>query len=184
MRDSLILTLAGLLVYNATNGSGSAYGKLLAVFAVLTILAYAWVSRTMRRSNRMRYYQIGSLLIASSTIVLVLWPSLAGAIYYGVVNAIATPMYANPYTIIMMNAIQDYAAQENIVGRVIAKEAYLSIGRCLGMVLIVLCSLLLPETLYLPTAVVMCSLFPVILTLYATVYHRERDRQKQLGLVK
>ena len=43
---------------------------------------------------------------------------------------------------------------------------------------------LLPETLYLPTAVVMCSLFPVILTLYATVYHRERDRQKQLGLVK
>ena len=66
----------------------------------------------------------------------------------------------------------------------IAKEAYLSIGRCLGMVLIVLCSLLLPETLYLPTAVVMCSLFPVILTLYATVYHRERDRQKQLGLVK
>lgn len=184
MRDSLILTLAGLLVYNATNGSGSAYGKLLAIFAVLTILAYAWVSRTMRRSNRMRYYQIGSLLIASSTIVLVLWPTLAGAIYYGVVNAIATPMYANPYTIIMMNAIQDYAAQENIVGRVIAKEAYLSIGRCLGMVLIVLCSLLLPETLYLPTAVVMCSLFPVILTLYATVYHRERDRQKQLGLVK
>ena len=184
MRDSLILTLAGLLVYNATNGSGSAYGKLLAIFAVLTILAYAWVSRTMRRSNRMRYYQIGSLLIASSTIVLVLWPTLAGAIYYGVVNAIATPMYANPYTIIMMNAIQDYADQENIVGRVIAKEAYLSIGRCLGMVLIVLCSLLLPETLYLPTAVVMCSLFPVILTLYATVYHRERDRQKQLGLVK
>ncbi len=172
MRDSLILTLAGLLVYNATNGSGSAYGKLLAIFAVLTILAYAWVSRTMRRSNRMRYYQIGSLLIASSTIVLVLWPSLAGAIY------------ANPYTIIMMNASQDYADQENIVGRVIAKEAYLSIGRCLGMVLIVLCSLLLPETLYLPTAVVMCSLFPVILTLYATVYHRERDRQKQLGLVK
>ena len=35
----------------------------------------------------------------------------------------------------MMNAIQDYAAQENVVGRVIAKEAYLSIGRCLGMVL-------------------------------------------------
>ncbi|MFR0978298.1 MAG: MFS transporter [Holdemania filiformis] len=61
MRDSLILTLAGLLVYNATNGSGSAYGKLLAIFAVLTILAYAWVSRTMRRSNRM-HYQIGSLL--------------------------------------------------------------------------------------------------------------------------
>ena len=184
MRDSLILTLAGLLVYNATNGSGSAYGKLLAVFAVLTILAYAWVSRTMRRRNRMRYYQIGAVLIASSTIVLVLWPTLAGAVYYGVVNAIATPMYANPYQIIMMNAIQDYAETENIVGRVIAKESYLSIGRCLGMVMIVLCSWILPESLYLPAAVVLCSLFPVILVVYATFYHKQRDHQKQLGIVR
>ena len=184
MRDSLILTLAGLLVYNATNGSGSAYGKLLAVFAVLTILAYAWVSRTMRRRNRMRYYQIGAVLIASSTIVLVLWPTLAGAVYYGVVNAIATPMYANPYQIIMMNAIQDYAETENIVGRVIAKESYLSIGRCLGMVMIVLCSWILPESLYLPAAVVLCSLFPVILVVYATFYHKQRDHLKAQGLVK
>ena len=165
-------------------GSGSAYGKLLAVFAVLTILAYAWVSRTMRRRNRMRYYQIGAVLIASSTIVLVLWPTLAGAVYYGVVNAIATPMYANPYQIIMMNAIQDYAETENIVGRVIAKESYLSIGRCLGMVMIVLCSWILPESLYLPAAVVLCSLFPVILVVYATFYHKQRDHQKQLGIVR
>lgn len=184
MRDSLTLTLAGLLVYNATGGSGSAYGKLLAVFAVMTIAAYAWVSHKMRRNNRMRYYQAGAVLIASSTIVLVLFPSLAGAVYYGAVNAIATPMYANPYQIIMMNAIQDYAAEENVVGRVIAKESYLSIGRCLGMALIVLCSWILPEALYLPTAVIMCSLFPVILIVYATVYHRDRDARKQQGLVQ
>ena len=32
------------------------------------------------------------------------------AVYYGVVNALSTPMYANPYQIIVMNAIADYAA--------------------------------------------------------------------------
>ena len=181
MRDSLILTLAGLLVYNATNGSGSTYGKLLAVFAVLTILSYGIVSRAMHRHNRLRFYQVGGVLIASSTIVLALVPNLWGAIYYGVVNAIATPMYANPYTIIMMNAVQDYAENENILGRIIAKETYLTLGRCSGMILIVIFSMILPETVYLPVSVVICSLFSVVVVIYATVYHRKRDRLKSLG---
>ena len=37
-------------------------------------------------------------------------------------------MYANPYQIIVMNAIADYAAQENIVGRVIVRETYQSVS--------------------------------------------------------
>ena len=36
----LSLTLAGLLVYNATQGSGSTYGKLLAFFALISIVAF------------------------------------------------------------------------------------------------------------------------------------------------
>ena len=184
MRDSLILTLAGLLVYNATNGSGSAYGRLLALFAVISILAFAFVSRTMRRNNRMRFYQIGAVLIASSAVVLVLCPTLGGAVYYGVVNALSTPMYANPYQIIVMNAIADYASQENIVGRVIVRETYQSIGRCLGMAMIVLCSWVFPSSLYLPIAVIFCSAFPIAMAVYATIYHRRRDQLKAQGLVK
>ena len=181
MRDSLVLTLSGLLVYNATGGSGSIYGRLLAVFAVITIGSYRFVAVHMRRDNRMVYYRIGSVLLASSTIVLVLCPNLFGAIYFGVVNAIATPMYSNPWQIIMMNAIQDYAGSENVVGRVIAKETYQSVGRCLGMTCIVLCYLWLPDSLYLPVSVIFCSSFPVILTVYATGYHRRRDRLKVAG---
>ena len=181
MHNSLSLTLAGLLVYNATQGSGSTYGKLLAFFALISIIAFALVSRAMHRRNRMRFYAV---LIASSAVVLVLWPTLGGAVYYGVVNALSTPMYANPYQIIVMNAIADYAAQENIVGRVIVRETYQSIGRCLGMAAIVLCSWILPETLYLPVAVIFCSCFPIAMAVYATIYHRRRDQLKAQGLVK
>ena len=184
MHNSLSLTLAGLLVYNATQGSGSTYGKLLAFFALISIVAFALVSRAMHRRNRMRFYQIGAVLIASSAVVLVLCPTLGGAVYYGVVNALSTPMYANPYQIIVMNAIADYAAQENIVGRVIVRETYQSIGRCLGMAAIVLCSWILPETLYLPVAVIFCSLFPIAMAVYATIYHHRRDQLKAQGLVK
>ena len=100
------------------------------------------------------------MLIASSTIVLVLVPNLVGAIYYGVVNAIATPFYANAYQIITMNCIAEYK-DENLTGRVIAKEIYLSMGRIGGMVLIVLCYLILGEEMYLLVAVLFISMFPI-----------------------
>ena len=140
-------------------------------------------SRAMHRHNRIHFYQLGGVLIASSTIVLALVPNLWGAVYYGIVNAIATPMYANPYTIIMMNAVQDYAEKENVLGRIIAKETYLTFGRCTGMILIVIFSKILPETVYLPVSVVICSMFPVVLVIYATFYHHHRDRLKSAGLV-
>ena len=167
MRDALILTLAGLLVYNATGSSGGAYGKLLTLFALISIVSYRVFSRRLRGKNLYRLFGLGSFLISSSTIVLVLVPNLFGAIYYGVVNALATPLYSNPYSLIAMNNIQKYAEDENIIGRVIVKEVYLSIGRCLGMFLIVMASWILPENLYLPVSVIFCSLFPLILFWYA-----------------
>lgn len=183
MRDSLILTLSGLLVYNAAGASGGLYSRLLAVFALISIVAYRFVAATMKRSNRMHYYRIGSYLLASSTIVLVLFPTVWGAIYFGVVNALSTPMYSNAWQIIVMNATQDYAENENVVGRVIARETWQSIGRCLGMFCIVLCYLLLPESIYLEVSVIFCSSFPIILSTYATIYHRKRDRLKKAGLL-
>lgn len=170
MRDSLILTLTGLLVYNATGGKGSLYSQLLTVFAIASIGAYYILAKKMNKGNLYFFYKIGAYLIASSTIILVIFPTMFGAIYYGIVNAIATPMYANPYQVIMMNNIQKYEKKENIVGRVIAKEIYLSAGRCFGMFCIVMCSMILPNKLYLPVSVIFCSLFPIILVYYAKRY--------------
>ena len=171
MRDALTLTLAGLLVYNATNGSGSIYSSLLTIFALISILSYRFVSRRLRASNLHRFFTWGSILISSSTMVLVLVPNLIGAIYYGVVNALSAPLYGNPFSLLSMNNIQTYAEKENMIGRVIAKEIYLSFGRCFGMLLIVLASLVLPSHLYLPVSVIFCSLFPIILIFYTRNMH-------------
>lgn len=179
-RDSLILALAGLLVYNATNGSGSLYGKLLALFAVLSVLSYVFVSKKMVRKNRMKYYTWGAIFLSSATIVLVLFPNIYGALYYGVMNAIATPFYANAYNIITMNALNDYAQQENLVGRVIAKEIYLSVSRCIGMLFIVLCHAILSEEMYLYVSVLILSLSPIVLVINSNLYHKRRDQMKKM----
>ena len=179
-RDSLILSLTGLLIYNATNGSGSFYGKLLAFFSLLTIIAYAIASKIIRRHNRIKYYTYGAIFISSATIILVLIPNLLGALYYGIVNAIATPFYTIPLSIISMNAINDYSKTENLAGRIIAKETYLSLSRCLGMLFIVLCEKIFPGNIYLYVSVLILSLSPIVLVIYANIYHKKRDGAKQL----
>ena len=172
-RDSMMLTLTGIMVYNATGGSGSLYGRLLAVFALIAIIVFRIVSKRMNSDNLMKFYGVGSVLIASCTIVLVLVPNIYGAVYYGVVNAIGTPMFNTAYSIISMNIVQDYTSRENIVGRMIAKETALSLSRCLGMALIVVFYLVLPENLYLQVSVILLSLTAVFSYLYAQNYYNK-----------
>ncbi len=179
-RDSLILALAGLLVYNATSGSGSLYGKLLAFFSFMSIISYMYVSKRMVKENRMKYYTWGAIFLASSSMALVLFPNIYGAIYYGIVNSVSYAFYGSAFNIITMNAINDYAQNENLVGRVIAKETYLSVSRCIAMLFIVACNYLLPENLYLYVSVILLSCFPIILVIYANIYHKKRDALKNI----
>ena len=165
LRDSLILTLAGLLVYNATGGNGSSYSKLLALFAVIAITSFAILIRKMNNRNRDKYYLAGCILTASSTMVLVLWPTMGGAIYYGLVNALASPMFTNPYNVLYMNAISGFK-NENLIGRVIGREIAMTIGRCSGMLFIVLVYMIFGEPCYLPISVTLLSLAPVFQYLY------------------
>ena len=140
-----------------------------------------FVSKTMVRTNRMKYYTLGAIFLSTSTIVLVVFPNIYGAIYYGVVNAIASAFYSSPFNLIAMNALNDYDKQENIVGRVIARETYLTISRCLGMLFIVLCNKMFSETIYLYVSVITLSLSPIVLAAYSNIYHKKRDAMKSLN---
>ncbi len=175
INNSLSLMLAGLLVFNATGSSGGLYSNLLAVFAIMAIIAYFWCSRTLSRPKILKYYLLGSIWLASATIVLALVPNIWGAIYYGVVNAMATAFYNNAYTLLGMSAIGAYEGEENITGRVIAREAYLSFGRISGMCLIVLASFILPENLFLPVSVVVVSLFSVAAAEFTRIEFKRHD---------
>lgn len=174
MRDSLILTLAGLLVYNATDAQGSFYSRLLVLFAIVSIIFYIISAKVIKRRNLYFCYCVGAVFISSSTIVLVLFSNIAGAIYYGLVNAMATPFYANAYQLINVKQIQKFKEKENLIGRVIAKEIYLTCGRCLGMLCIIVSSFVFSENLYLIVSVFFCSLFPIILVVYASKYELHR----------
>lgn len=174
VRDSLVLMLTGLLIYRATGGSGSTYGRLLAVFAMISIAAFYIAGKIITRKNRLKMYQFGALFTAISTVILVLFPTTAGAIAFGILASLVAPFYVLPFQIITMNATSDYM-DENIMGHIISKEIGITSGRLLGMLTIIAFSFIFPEEIFLPLAVIFCSMFPLILVIYATVYHNSRE---------
>lgn len=180
IRDSMLIVMTGILIFNATGGRGSLYGDLLTGFAVLNLIANTVASRVIQRNNRIHVYYYGALLLFTSTMMLVLVPNLIGAVYFGLVNALAIPFVSNTFNIIMMNAMQDYAEYENITGRVIAREFALNGGRLLGMAMTIALSFILPESYSLIAAVTFCSAAIVVLVLYAKKYHTKRDALKQI----
>lgn len=179
IRDSLLIVLTSILIYNATGGSGSMYGDLLTGFALLNLIANFVARKLIRRDNRLKMYIYGAFLLFTSTMVLVLSPNIYGAVYFGLVNAIGNPFMMNTFSIIMMNALQDYMEDENIFGRIIAKEFAMNGGRLIGMGSILLFASFMPEPYSLIVAVLFCSSFALILVAYAHNYHKQRDLTKR-----
>jgi MFS transporter, YQGE family, putative transporter len=180
VRDSLVLMLTGLLIYRATGGSGSTYGRLLALFALISIASFYVSGKVITRQNRLKMYQYGALFTAMSTVILVLIPTTAGAIAFGILASVVAPFYVIPFQIITMNATSDYMEKENILGYIISKEIGITSGRLLGMLTIITFSFIFPDEIFLPLAVIFCSMFPVILAIYATIYHHRRDKEKAM----
>ena len=178
VRDSLVLMLTGLLIYRATGGSGSTYGRLLAVFAMISIASFYLAGKVITRENRLRMYQFGAFFTAISTTILVLIPTTEGAIAFGILASLVAPFYVIPIQIITMNAMSDYMESENILGYVISKEIGITVGRLLGMLTIISFSFIFPEVIFLPLAVIFCSMFPIVLVIYATNYHNKRETEK------
>jgi MFS transporter, YQGE family, putative transporter len=178
IRDSITLVLTGLMLYAAIGNNGSLYSRLLIGFAVIGIIASAIVRKVQNRRNRLTLYTYSAFVLFTATMILVLSPNVIGGIVYGVLNAFAAPFFINPYSIIVMNAMQDYTERGSVYGHMIIKEVMLNIGRLIGMGFILLSYSILPVELYLPVAVFSSAIFAPILVLYANRYHHRRDALK------
>lgn len=166
IRDSILLTLTGLLVYDAVGGVGSVYSRLLILFSLTSISSYVFIGKKINDQNRFFLLVLSGLMISSSAVVLVLFPNFYGALYFGVVDGLAVPIYYNIYQFDYMEVINKYRDQENMMGRVIAREAHLGIGRIVGMSFILACYFLLPKSLYMIVGIIVCSTAPLLTIAY------------------
>jgi len=48
------------------------------------------------------------------------------------------------------------------------------------MLTIITFSVIFPQDIFLTLAVIFCSMFPILLVIYATMYHHRRDKEKAM----
>lgn len=164
LRDSLVLVTTGLLIYNATGGSGSVYSRLLALFALVNIVAFEVVRRFNTSKRMMPFFIFGGFIMTFSLPLLVYVPTLLGAATYGLLASWAGPFYVVPLQTIAMRAIGSHMMHTNMFSLVISREMALTSGRVLGMLFVVGLSLFFPLN-FITIAVTALSIFPLGLTL-------------------
>ena len=155
LRDGLGLNTISLLVYNAAGGSNT-YSKLNILFSIITILTYRVINRFLQRDKIDKTMKLGVLLKIISTYSLLYFPSVAGAIVYGVGNAFAAVLYDHSYSYLSAAIIGRYEGE--MTARIVAKETCLSISRCCSMLFVLICYKYLPENIYLYVSVTILTL--------------------------
>ena len=158
LRNGLELNTINLLIYNASK-NGTTYSKLNILFSVITIVTFRVIVRFLDRDSMNKTFKIGVVLKVVSTLILIFIPNMTGAIIFGVLNAFSLVLYDNNYNIISANIIGRY--RDEMTSRVVARETYLSFGRCLAMGFVILCYALLPENIYLQVSVFILTLTPI-----------------------
>lgn len=174
LRDSLVLVTTGLLIYNATGGSGSVYSRLLALFALVNIIAFEVVRRFNTPKTMMSYFIFGGAIMTFSLPLLVYVPTLLGAATYGLLASWAGPFYVVPLQTISMKAIGEHMGKTNMFSLVIAREISLTSGRVGGMIFVVGLSLFFPQH-FIIIAVSVLSVFPLLLTLISSHVLRQKS---------
>lgn len=158
-RNALELNTISILVYNAA-GSGGTYSRLQILFSFMTIIAFRVVGRLLNRDRIEMTFKTGVVLKILCLVILIVMPNTVGAIIYGVSNALAMVFYDNSYNFLSANIIGRY--QNEMTARVVVRETYLSVARCLAMGFIILCYRYLPGNLYLQVSTLIISLAPIM----------------------
>lgn len=153
LNSSIYLSLTGILLFNAINNN-KIYSRLSVVFAIVSVISNTLISKIKNTSN---IFRIGSFIRFISILVLLFVKNIYGAVFFGVVNAIASVLYENSYNITSGYIIDYYISERT--GRIVTRETYLTIGRCLGLLFIILCNYILGEKYYLHISVCTLSIF-------------------------
>ena len=173
VRDAAVMSLTGILIYQAV-GNGTAYGRLLAVFAIVATISNYIVGKIVRKNNRIFYLAIGATGLFISGMSLVVIPGIAGAITHGMLANLFFAFMSIPYSIIAMNIISDYMKNENVIGRTTCREVMTATGRVFGLAILVLIITLFDGTTGLKAALIVLYCFNLLIGLSTIEYNHKK----------
>ncbi|MFV0379364.1 MAG: MFS transporter [Anaerorhabdus sp.] len=173
IRDSLLLTLTGLLIFEALGTNGTLYSNLLIFFSFITVVAHMFLAKRVQRPFNMKIFFVSSIALTLSTIVLAYFPNMFGAVFFGVVNGASLPLVSNTYQKDYMEIISQYRTSENMIGRIISRDIFFTVGRMIGMSAIVLAFYIFPNDTYILYSVSLVSLSSIVVAFVIYNYRKK-----------
>jgi len=177
-RDAAVMSLTGILIYQAVE-NGTAYGRLLAVLALIATLSNYIIGKVVQKSNRLKFLLIGTVGIFFSGISLVVLPGLWGAVAHGSLANLFFAFMSIPYSIIVMNIIGDYMETENIIGRTTCREMMTALGRIVGLSVLILIIYFFEGVLGLKIALTVIYCVNLLIGVSTWLYDKKKRPRKR-----
>lgn len=177
VRDGANWSVFSVLVLKAAGGDVLA-GSLAVVFAAAGAAANAVGGRLLNERNGAAFWAAGSALAVAAAVLLVAVPTPAAAAVAGSAVRIAEAVVFLPFNVALFAVFAEFRRREgSIAGRNIVVEAYLNLGRGLGVGAFLVASRFVPFY-----AEILFPLVSLALPLCSWIYlrHRPLDRIKEL----
>ncbi len=149
LREAYTIILSSILIYQLFDNSGALLSYFNAAMSILSIVCYQIVARYIPH-NKMKYaYQLGNLMLIVAMVFLTFSTHILGAMAFGILNTVGSPLYSNPFNMIKMKSITEESENFNVTANVICLEIYVSLGRIAGLGAIVILANLFPDPNYI-----------------------------------
>lgn len=133
LREAYTILLSSILVYQLFNNSGAYLSYFNAVLSIISIVSFQVVGRFIAHRNMKYAYHIGNLMLILAMIFLSFSTNIIGAVLFGLLNTVGTPLYSNPFNMIKMRSITENSENFNVTANIICLELFISMGRITGL---------------------------------------------------
>lgn len=164
IRDSFLLTLSGLLLFQALNSDGAIYSAFNIITAGISVIAYSLSGRIIHPKRIKKTFSFGAVMLIASMFVIVFFPNYIGVVLYALIFYTCFPIFFNSFQVVKMNVLSKFT-RHNLTGHIIAIEYMFGIGRMIGLVFFILMNLYFPLNQTTIYSVVFYSLGIVVLIL-------------------
>lgn len=133
LRDGMFSFAVSLLVFLATGGERSV-GNFAFLTAGAGMAAFWLAGRYMTPVNRARLFPVGAIAMGLATGVLGFGPTWGVMLTFGLVNALANPIWSTAYAATAFDVIREASGERNMrVEMIAAREVPLNLGRLITL---------------------------------------------------
>ncbi|MGZ4121671.1 MAG: MFS transporter [Tumebacillaceae bacterium] len=161
LREGTVSFLPFLLVFLVTKNELLA-GRYLLLISACSLLAFYIVKRFLTHARRGTFVIVAGLALGSSVLLLLLKVTTVSLFVFGIFNALFAPLLLIPNSCLALDVMGRLPeAVHRKVEYLVIREVALNIGRCLSLLVLILCEFWWPDAISIRVAFLLIGISPL-----------------------